>query len=95
LREEFCSRDDKNPFKNFEQERDVESVEKVLTNNQIGFLSEPFHLQSSTIVEGDFIVGLGICPYFSNSCSNQYLYSIIEEHLGDENDIKHFNIQMK
>jgi hypothetical protein len=59
------------------------------------FSFENLHLQSSTIVEGDFIVGLGICPYFSNSFSNQYLDSIIEEHIGDENDLKHSNIPMK
>jgi hypothetical protein len=46
-------------------------------------------------VEGYFIVGLGICPYFSKSFSNQYLDSIIEENLGDENDLKHSNIPMK
>jgi hypothetical protein len=46
-------------------------------------------------MERDFIVGLGICPSFSNSFSNQYLDSIIEEHLGDENDLKNSNIPIK
>jgi hypothetical protein len=95
LREEFCSQDERNPSRNIEQEREVESIENVITDNQIVFSSEPLHLQSSTIVEGDFIVGLGICPYFYNSFSNQYLDSIIEEHLGDENDLKRSNILMK
>jgi hypothetical protein len=49
---------------------EVESIENVLSDNQIVFSSEPWHLQSSTIVEGNFIVGLGICPSFSNSFSN-------------------------
>jgi hypothetical protein len=39
--------------------------------------------------------GLGICLYSPNSFSNQYLNSIIEEHLGDDNDFKHSNIPMK
>jgi hypothetical protein len=95
LQDEFCLQDERNPSENIEQAREVESIENVLTDNQIVFSSEPLHLQSSTIVEGDFIVGLGICPYFSNSFSNQYLDSIIEEHLGDENDLKHSNIPMK
>jgi hypothetical protein len=46
-------------------------------------------------VEEDLMLGQGECPYSSNSCSNQYLNSIIEEHLGDENDLKHSNIPMK
>jgi hypothetical protein len=41
------------------------------------------------------MLGQGECPYSSNSISNQYLNSIIEEHLGDENDLKHSNILMK
>jgi hypothetical protein len=95
LQEEFCSWDERNPSGNIEQEREVESIENVLTDNQIVFSSEPLHLQSSNIMEGDFTVGLGISPSFYNSCSNQYLDSIIEEHLGDENDLKCSNIPMK
>jgi hypothetical protein len=30
-----------------------------------------------------------------NSCSNQYLNSVIEEHLSDENHLEHSNIPMK
>jgi hypothetical protein len=46
-------------------------------------------------VEENLMLGQGECPYSSNSCSNQYLNSVIEEHLGDENDLKHSNISMK
>jgi hypothetical protein len=46
-------------------------------------------------VEEYLMLGQGECPYSSNSFSNQYLNSVIEEHLGDENDIKHSNILMK
>jgi hypothetical protein len=41
------------------------------------------------------MLGQGECLYSCNSCSNQYLNSVIEEHLGDENDLKHSNIPMK
>jgi hypothetical protein len=46
-------------------------------------------------VEEDLMLGQGECPYSSNSFSNQYLSSVIEEHLGDENYLKHFSIPMK
>jgi hypothetical protein len=95
LREEFCSQDDKNPCKNFEQEREVESIEEVLTDNQIGFSSESLYFQSLTIVEDDSMLGQGECPHSHNSFSNQYLNSVIEEHLGDENDLKYSNIPLK
>jgi hypothetical protein len=95
LQDEFFLQDERNPSENIEQEREVESIENVLTNNQTIFSSEPLNLQSSTIVEGDFIMGIGICPCSSNSFSNQYLNSIIEENLGDENDLKCSNIPMK
>jgi hypothetical protein len=95
LREEFCSEDERNPSKNFEQAREVESIENVLTDNQIGFSSKSLYNQSSTIMEEDLMLGQGEFPYSSNSCSNQYLNLVIEEHLGDENDLKHSNIPMK
>ena len=41
------------------------------------------------------MLGQDECPYSSNPFSNQYLNSVIEEHLGDENDLKHSNIPMK
>jgi hypothetical protein len=46
-------------------------------------------------VEEDLMLGQGECPYYSNSFSNQYLNLVIEEHLGDEKDLKHSNIPMK
>jgi hypothetical protein len=95
LREEFCSQDERNPSENFEQAREVESIDKVLTDNQTGFSSESLHFQSSTIVEEDSILGQGECPHSCNSCSNQYLNSVIEEYLGDENHLKHSNTPTK
>jgi hypothetical protein len=46
-------------------------------------------------VEEDLMLGQDECPYSSNPFSNQYLNLVIEEHLGDENDLKHSNIPMK
>jgi hypothetical protein len=95
LRDEFCLHDERNPSENLEQIREVESIEKFLIDNQTGFSSESLYIQSLTIMEGDFIMGLGICSSSSNSFSKQYLSSVIEEHLGDDNDLKHSNIPMK
>jgi hypothetical protein len=95
LREEFCSQDERNPSKNFEQAKKVESIEKVLTDNQISFSSESLYVQSSTIMEEDLMLGQDECPYSSNPFSNQYLNAVIEEQLGDEDDLKHSNIPMK
>jgi hypothetical protein len=44
LQKEFCSQDERNPFKNFEQAREVEPIEKVLTDNQIGFSSKALYI---------------------------------------------------
>jgi hypothetical protein len=46
-------------------------------------------------VEEDLMLVQGEFPYSSNSFSNQYLNSVIEEHLGDENNLKSSNIPMK
>jgi hypothetical protein len=46
-------------------------------------------------VEEDSMLGQGECPRSHNSCSNRYLNLVIEEDLGDENDLKHSNIPMK
>jgi hypothetical protein len=46
-------------------------------------------------MEEDFIVSLGICPPYFDSCSNQYLNSVIKEHVGDENDLECSNIPIK
>jgi hypothetical protein len=89
------SQDERNASKNVEQAREVEPIEKVLTDNQIGFSPESLYTQPSNIVEEDLMLGQGECPYSYNSCSNQYLNSIIEEHLGDEINIKNSNIPMK
>jgi hypothetical protein len=45
-------------------------------------------------MEEDSMLVQGECPHSPNSFSNQYLNSVIEEDLGDENDLKHSNISM-
>jgi hypothetical protein len=70
LQEELCSQDERDPSKNVEQAREVESIENVLTDNQIGFSFESLYFQSSTIVEEDLMLGQGECPHSPNSCSN-------------------------
>jgi hypothetical protein len=95
LGEEFCSQDERNPSENFEQAREVEPIEKVLTDNQIGFSYESLYTQPSTVMEKYLMLAHGECPYSSISLSNQYLNSVIEEHLGDENDLKYSNTLIK
>jgi hypothetical protein len=95
LLEEFFSKDERNSSENFEQAREVEPIEKVFIDNQIGFSFESLYTHPSTIVEEDLMLGKGEFPYSSNSCSNQYLNSVIEEHLGDGNELKNSNILMK
>jgi len=70
-------------------------MNKILTDNQIGFSSESLCFQSSTIVEEDLMLGQGQCPHSCNLCSNQYLNLVIEEHLDDKNHLKHSNTPMK
>ena len=70
LQEELCSQDERDPSENVEQAREVESIENVLTDNQIGFSSESLYFQSSTIVEEDLMLGQGECPHSPNSFSN-------------------------
>jgi hypothetical protein len=43
LQEELCSQDERDPSENVEQEREVESIESVLIDNQIGFSSESLY----------------------------------------------------
>jgi hypothetical protein len=95
LQEELCSQDERNPSENVEQAREVESIENVLTDNQIGFSYESLYFHSLTIVEEDSMLGQGEFPHSPNFCCNQYLNSVIKEDLGDENDLKHSNIPMK
>jgi hypothetical protein len=43
FQEELCSQDERDPSENVEQTREVESIENVLTDNQIGFSSESLY----------------------------------------------------
>jgi len=87
--------DEKNPSDNVEQAREVESIDQVLIDNQIGFSSESLYFQSSTSMEEDSFLAQGEYPHSCNSCSNQYLKSVIEEHISDENCLECSSTPMK
>jgi hypothetical protein len=57
LQEELCSQDERGPSENVEQAREVESIENVLNDNQIGFSSESLYFQSLTIMKEDSMLG--------------------------------------
>jgi hypothetical protein len=59
LQEELCSQDERDPSEIVEQTREVESIENVLTNNQIGFPSKSLYFQHSTIMEEHLMLGQG------------------------------------
>jgi hypothetical protein len=65
LREEFCLQDERNPSENFEEAREVESIENVLTDNHTSFSSKALYIQSSTIVEEDLMLGQGGCYWIN------------------------------
>jgi hypothetical protein len=95
LQEQFSSQEEKNPSNNVEQAREVESIDRVLIDNQIGFSFESLYFQSSTSMEEDSFLAQGEYPHSCNSCSNKYLKSVIEENLSDKNHLERSNTSMK
>jgi hypothetical protein len=95
LQEQFSSQEEKNPSDNVEQAREVESIDQVLIDNQIGFSFESLYFQSTTSMEEDSFLAQGEYPHPCNSCSNQHLKSVIEEHLSDENRLECSSTPMK
>jgi hypothetical protein len=85
LPEQSSSQEEENSSDNVEQAREVESIDQALIDNQIGFSFESLYFQSKTSMEDDLILAQGEYPHSCNSCSNQHLKSIIEEHLSNEN----------
>jgi Zn-finger protein len=83
--EQSSSQEEKNSSNNVEQAREVESIDQALVDNQIGFSFESLYFQSKTSIEEDSLSAQGEYPHSCNSCSNQHLKSVIEEHLSDEN----------
>jgi hypothetical protein len=85
LPEQSSSQEEENSSDNVEQAREVESIDEALIDNQIGFSFESLYLQAKTNMEDDSFLAQGEYPHSCNSCSNQHLKSIIEEHLSNEN----------
>jgi hypothetical protein len=95
LQEQSSSQEEKNSFDNVEQAKEVESIDQALIDNQIGFSFESLYFQSKTSMEDDSFLAQGENPHSCNSCSNQHLKSVIEEHLSDENHLECSSIPMK
>jgi hypothetical protein len=95
LQEQFSSQEDKDPSNNVEQAREVESIDQALIDNQIGFSFESLYFQSKTSMEDDLFLAQGEYPHSCNSCSNQHLKSVIEEHLSNENLLECSSTPMK
>jgi hypothetical protein len=85
MQEKSSSQEEENSSNNVEQAREVESIDQALIGNQIGFSFESLYFQSKTSMEDDLFLAQGEYPHSCNSCSNQHLKSIIEEHLSNEN----------
>jgi hypothetical protein len=84
-----------NSSDNVEQAREVESIDQALIDNQIGFSFESLYFQSKTSMEDDSFLAQGEYPHSCNSCSNQHLKSVIEEHLSNENLLECSSTPMK
>jgi hypothetical protein len=95
LQEQFSSQEEKNSSDNVEQARELESIDQVLIDNQIGFSFESLYFQSKTSMEDDSFMAQGEYPHSCNSCSNQHLKSVIEEHLSNENLLECSSTPMK
>jgi hypothetical protein len=95
LLEQSSSQEEKNSSDNVEQVREVESIDQALIDKQIGFSFESLYFQSKTSMEDDFFLAQGEYPHSCNSCSNQHLKSVIEEHLSNENLLECSSTPMK
>jgi hypothetical protein len=95
LQEQSSSQEEKNSSDNVQQAREVESIDQVLIDNQIGFSFESLYFQSSTSMEEDSFLAQGEYPHSFNPCSNQHLKSVIEEHSSDENHLECSSTPMK
>jgi hypothetical protein len=95
LLEQSSSQEEENSSDNVEQAREVESIDQALIDNQIGFSFESLYFQSKTSMEDDSPLAQGEYPHSCNSCSNQHLKSVIEEHLSNENLLECSSTPMK
>jgi hypothetical protein len=95
LPEQSSSQEEENSSDNVEQAREVGSIDHALIDNQIGFSFESLYFQSKTSMEDDLFLAQGEYPHSCNSCSNQPLKSVIEEHLSNENLLECSSTPMK
>jgi hypothetical protein len=95
LQEQSSSQKEKKSSDNVEQAREVESIDRGLIENQIGFSFGSLYFQSKTSMEDDSFLAQGEYPHYCNSCSNQDLKSVIKEHLSDENRLECSSTPMK
>jgi hypothetical protein len=79
------SQEKENSFDNVEQAREVESIDQTLIDNPIGFSFESLYFQSLTNMEENSFLAQTEYPHSFDSCSNQHLKSVVEEHLSNEN----------
>jgi hypothetical protein len=92
--QEQSSSQEESSSDNVEQAREVESIDQALIDNQIGFSFESLYFQSLTNMEEDSFLAQSEYPHSCNSCSNQPLKSVIEEHLSNENLLECSRIPM-
>jgi hypothetical protein len=85
LQERFSLQEEENSSDNVEQDMEVGSIDQALIDNQIGFSFESLYFQSKTSMEDDLFLAQGEYPHSCNSCSNQHLKLVIEEHLSNGN----------
>jgi hypothetical protein len=95
LQEQSSSQEEKNSSDNVEQAREVESIDQTLIDNPIGFSFESLYFQSKTSMEDDSLMAQDEYPHSFDSCSNQHLKPVIEEHLSNENLLECSSTPMK
>jgi hypothetical protein len=83
--QEQSSSQEESSSDNVEQASEVGSIDHALIDNKIGFSFESSYFQSMTSMEDDSFLTQGEYPHSFDSCSNQHLKSVIEEHLSNEN----------
>jgi hypothetical protein len=93
--QEQSSSQEESSSDNVEQASEVGSIDHALIDNKIGFSFESLYFQSKTSMEDDSFLAQGEYPHSFDSCSNQHLKSVIEEHLSNENLLECSSTPMK
>jgi hypothetical protein len=92
--QEQSSSQEESSSDNVEQASEVGSIDHALIDNKIVFSFESSYFQSMTSMEDDSFLTQGEYPHSFDSCSNQHLKSVIEEHLSNENLLECSNTPM-